>query len=463
MKDSSFTQPVTQAGTTTSVSKPQRAYKPDSDGHPARQQDAASEFNKEFGKNPAIKTQTDKAAVTAGDNKAANSNEAEPKLDAEMVTVESGIWQFPEGTNPFDSRSEEIGIKNIATNVSGNTTILSTIKADAPVETDVTALNIENLIYAVPDGVENIPSPEELESQALLQTIKSEVSDNVIESGVTPEIKAVESDIYITQTQAAHTPSTAIIKESVETPPPSSGMNNARPDLLTDPIIGETDISEADIEASEIDADGAIDLVDLDVQLPKEGNPTTQSNIFPNSGQTSGGQPIIGLGGELAAPTVFSGTTSVINTTSVTTTVPPAVQNAIISTVSDAILTAKETPKGVMVQLDPPEMGRVYIDFMFDADNRVNVVVKADNIDSFNILKERSQDFLQMLGDNGFSNIDLSFEQQSSNEGTSENSDDNSKGYGVAPADVAHDSVETSYRTPLYKVNEDQLRLDLRL
>lgn len=467
MKDSSFLQPVTQAGPTTSISKPQRAYKPDSEADPAHHQDAASEFNKQFDKTQTTKTQTtttqaDKTSEDSSENKAANSNEADIKLDPDMASIESGIWKFPEGTNPFERVGEELNSKEVETNTSEDVAVLSTIKAEAPVRTDVTALNIEDLIYALPENVEDIPLPEELESQALLQTIKSEDPDSVIESEITPEIKATESDIYIVQTQAAQTSSTAIIKETIETLPPLSGITNARSGLSTDPIIEETDLSEVEIEASDVDIDGAIDLADMDIQLPKEGNQTTQPNIFPNSAQTSGGQPIIGLGGELAAPTVFSGTTSVTNATPVTTTIPPAVQSAIISTVSDAILTAKETPKGVMVQLDPPEMGRVYIDFMFDADNRVNVVVKADNIDSFNILKERSQDFLQMLSDNGFSNVDLSFEQQSSSDGSSENSED-AQSYGVSYTEAAQDSLETSYRSPLYRVNEDELRLDLRL
>jgi len=98
--------------------------------------------------------------------------------------------------------------------------------------------------------------------------------------------------------------------------------------------------------------------------------------------------------------------------------------SAVINTVAQAMLVAKETAQGVMVQLDPPEMGRVYIDFMFESDSQVNVVVKSDNVTSHDLLRERADQFTQMLKENGFENVNLSFEQQSFSDGSAENAAD---------------------------------------
>jgi|GEM_PF-3075855 len=81
-----------------------------------------------------------------------------------------------------------------------------------------------------------------------------------------------------------------------------------------------------------------------------------------------------------------------------------------VALVTDAMLLAKETSKGVTVQLDPPEMGRVYIDFIFDADKPVTVVIKTESSDAQHMLRERSEAFLAMLKENGLDDANLSFE-----------------------------------------------------
>ena len=86
--------------------------------------------------------------------------------------------------------------------------------------------------------------------------------------------------------------------------------------------------------------------------------------------------------------------------------------------VSQAIVVANETAKGVTVQLDPPEMGRVYIDFVFDSDDKVNVVVKSEHPQSHIMLRERSEQFLGFLKESGLENVSLSFEQQGQDSGS---------------------------------------------
>lgn len=110
-----------------------------------------------------------------------------------------------------------------------------------------------------------------------------------------------------------------------------------------------------------------------------------------------------------------SGSPSVLSTPSVSAMVSamaPGTQLGpqSVPIVSEAILLAKETSKGVTVQLDPPEMGRVYIDFLFDADRQVSVVIKTETLEAQHLLRERSAEFLGLLSENGLDSANLSFE-----------------------------------------------------
>jgi len=94
-------------------------------------------------------------------------------------------------------------------------------------------------------------------------------------------------------------------------------------------------------------------------------------------------------------------------------TANPAAMVTNFNAVSQAMLVANETAKGVAVQLDPPEMGRVYIDFIFNSDDSVNVVVKSELPESHLLLRDRSEQFLEFLKESGLENVNLSFEQGS--------------------------------------------------
>lgn len=143
---------------------------------------------------------------------------------------------------------------------------------------------------------------------------------------------------------------------------------------------------------------------------------------------------------------------------------PTGQATAIVNTVAQAILTAKETPQGVMVRLDPPEMGRVLIDFSFENDSQVNVVVKADNVDSHQLLRDRSEHFLQMLQDNGFENVNLSFEQESF-DGFNQNPDNDNRPQSVVYYDAPIiEKLDPENQAEIRRqIHQGKLRLDLKL
>jgi len=84
------------------------------------------------------------------------------------------------------------------------------------------------------------------------------------------------------------------------------------------------------------------------------------------------------------------------------------------STLAQTIVKTLETQKGVSVRLDPPEMGRVYIDYQFDRDNMVTALLRADTPEVLAQLRDNSSAFQDMLKQSGFENVSLSFEQNDS-------------------------------------------------
>ncbi len=390
--------------------------------------------------------------------------------NSENLHAESAFWRFPEGSNPTD------GLENGADNETTKNLLpdevlesfgLTTIKADAP-KSNVIEFAAEELITLTSSETELLITTEQTQEttpeQHLLETVKLEANTSVSE-----DAQETEDAVVIAQINATQTGAISLLRDGAEPNMPTSTPVTAsrETNIPINTNVDSADLREVEIDTIGQDIKNLTDIPDLDIdgfnQTSARSDVLASQNLFPSSTQMTG-QPIIGLGMELAAPSVVSGTTSVINATPATSVGSSAISNAIVTTVADAILTAKETPKGVMVQLDPPEMGRVYIDFLFDADSRVTVVVKAENPESYNILRERSQEFMQMLNENGFSNVDLSFERQSADgEARSDQDNSQSRELNIGFSDAASDALENSYRTPIYKVNEEQLRLDLRL
>ena len=87
-------------------------------------------------------------------------------------------------------------------------------------------------------------------------------------------------------------------------------------------------------------------------------------------------------------------------------TIHPAVQ-----TVAQTLIKAQETQSGLSVRLDPPEMGRVFIEFQFESDRSVTAIIRSEVAETATLLKDKADIFLQLLKESGFDSVNLSFEQ----------------------------------------------------
>ena len=71
-----------------------------------------------------------------------------------------------------------------------------------------------------------------------------------------------------------------------------------------------------------------------------------------------------------------------------------------------------EPREQLIVQLDPPELGRVAIDFKFDAQGLQQIIVTSENPEALRRLRELHFELTEALKEHGLSEQNLSFRQQ---------------------------------------------------
>lgn len=94
------------------------------------------------------------------------------------------------------------------------------------------------------------------------------------------------------------------------------------------------------------------------------------------------------------------------------------------SSMSDAaprpvsIVTSSVTPDGAIeVRLDPPDLGRVSIDFSADANGVVKAIIIADRADTLDLIRRHIDIFRDELSKQGFGDVDMSFRERGRDDG----------------------------------------------
>lgn len=88
------------------------------------------------------------------------------------------------------------------------------------------------------------------------------------------------------------------------------------------------------------------------------------------------------------------------------------VSEGAVEVTRQALVEAYKTKSGISVRLDPPEMGRVFIDFQFDRDGSVKAIIRSEILETSYFLKDKADILQSFLKDQGISNADLSFDHQ---------------------------------------------------
>lgn len=92
--------------------------------------------------------------------------------------------------------------------------------------------------------------------------------------------------------------------------------------------------------------------------------------------------------------------------------IPVAAPSDLTSIILNAAKNGADPQEQLVVQLDPPELGRVMIDFKFDAQGVQQITITSENPEALKRLRELHFELTQALRDNGLSDQNMSFRQE---------------------------------------------------
>ena len=241
---------------------------------------------------------------------------------------------------------------------------------------------------------------------------------------------------------------------------------------------GETPAHVMSATSSALEADQSTGIDDIDVEMleadraDRFGHDNIHKNrlMNPVRAYQAAQSPINSQSLQLAAPdhppvsdfamldageALFVSSTNTVHEKSVAATAiaqtPQIAEKAGVQIV--AAISAKGADTSIEVMLDPPELGRVMIDFEGRGADIVRATVSADAAETLELMR-RNLDLLQReLEKHGFENVDLTFKESHDK---AHGSDDH--GNPEAPGDRAASVIEP----PAYMLASDR-RLDLRL
>lgn len=166
-----------------------------------------------------------------------------------------------------------------------------------------------------------------------------------------------------------------------EFPPPKQAQSHGVPEMeirasSTTPITAEANAlaKTATIDTSTVTSDGILSIVQAPstssgAQVPTGMAPVTPAHV-------------------IAAPTELS--------------------NVILNALKGGV----DPQEQLVVQLDPPELGRVTIDFKFDAQGVQQITISAENPEALKRLRELHFELTEALKDQGLSDQNMSFREE---------------------------------------------------
>ncbi|MEQ3648319.1 flagellar hook-length control protein FliK [Hyphomonas sp.] len=175
--------------------------------------------------------------------------------------------------------------------------------------------------------------------------------------------------------------------------------------------------------------------------------PFTLGATTDTSGIASDSPPSMTSGVSAAAVTTSVSSTPVTQPVAAPAQAPThyvAVPADIASIISQELSSDSQT-NHVRVQLDPPELGRVSLEFKFDSHGLQHVVVTADSADAIRRIRAFHPDLVSVLDEHGLSSQDMTFREQASGQNPAQDW----AGADIAPADDEADMMaETSAPLP---------------
>ncbi|MCA8901814.1 MAG: flagellar hook-length control protein FliK [Hyphomonas sp.] len=134
----------------------------------------------------------------------------------------------------------------------------------------------------------------------------------------------------------------------------------------------------------------------------------------------------------------------------------------VVSLISDNLASPDDRQDRITVQLDPPELGRVSIDFRFNAHGLQHVTITGDNPEALRQLRLMHFDLVQTLERNGLSGESMSFQQNTGHTGQDGQPPAPSRAWAGTRFDAQSNEPEPS-TTPSRQAARTGSGLDMRL
>lgn len=212
---------------------------------------------------------------------------------------------------------------------------------------------------------------------------------------------------------SSDTPEDATLKFA-DTPGQSSGDGQSRPSPATGDTLTSVD-ADAIVDADKVSADDLRTGELADLNARKQTDSTVGGDKLIQVNVAREAAPLTTESLLAVASTPAPSTATPVSTGGLAPTVPThviAAPNELTSVVMNALKTGGDVQEQLVVQLDPPELGRVLIDFKFDAQGLQQITVTSENPEALKRLRELHFELTEALKNQGFSDSNLSFQQE---------------------------------------------------
>ncbi|MEO9969875.1 MAG: flagellar hook-length control protein FliK, partial [Hyphomonadaceae bacterium] len=295
----------------------------------------------------------------------------------------------------------------------------------APDQADVSPEAISQLtVLELPDTL--APSTALSTSPAVLPTSTIPDASAGLDA-VQSNPETAPSDTRIAPTDAARVAPIPI--SAVRSALPNTGTAEPSADLVATPIganEGQTPAGPAAADPAIAPDTNAVppqaDITQIPQDLPADTVSSDAAEIDAAVGQAIEATPA--TASDTSSSPILAGVQSApaspLTTTAAATPISGNLQLVkpleIPAVLADALPTVDPENDRVVVQLDPPELGRVTIDFKFDGQVLQGVTITGESPEALRQLRQMHFELIQALEQNGLANDSLEFRQQASSE-----------------------------------------------
>jgi hypothetical protein len=291
-----------------------------------------------------------------------------------------------------------------------------TITPPAPADNPLTGISEDAALANTPEIAPAMPSEATLSSAELLENARQfdpRVRAEVPGDAATSDLIA-DQDIKFNQGSSIEP---ALTENELKRLLTQTGDNETTTRPLNTEVDAEIDLGRLNTRADLVDGElTRINLPGETAEAQLRGAATTGLQTpggdlasMLRDGAATGPDTILNVG-PTTAPTA-STVAATPGMTPVAPSIPVASPNELTGIIMNALQNGMDPQEQLIVQLDPPELGRIMIDFKFDAQGLQQITVTSENPEALKRLREMHAELTAALRDRGLAGDNLSFQQ----------------------------------------------------